>query len=149
MLKTIKLFFEKLTDDTNHSDIDHQHAIQLAVSVLLVEMMRIDGNVSELEKDTLKKSLDQKFELTDVEKNELMALANQELNQSIDYYQFTSVINQHFNKAQKVNMIEELWRVAFADGKLDAHEEHYIRKVNALIHVSHNDFMSAKHRART
>ena len=111
-------------------------------------MMRIDGHINDEEKLALKKSLDMKFDLTDTEKEELMSLANQELDQSIDYYQFTSIINQHFDKTKKIKMIEELWRVAFADGKLDSHEEHYIRKVNALIHVSHKDFMNAKHRVK-
>ncbi|PCI65306.1 MAG: hypothetical protein COB38_11415 [Gammaproteobacteria bacterium] len=148
MLKAIKIFFEKLSENPEQSEEDKQHAIHLAVSVLLVEMMRIDGHINDEEKIALKASLDNKFDLLDIEKEELMSLANQELDQSIDYYQFTSVINSHFDQQKKIKMIEELWRVAFADGKLDAHEEHYIRKVNALIHVSHKDFMSAKHRVR-
>ena len=148
MLKAIKLFFENLSDNSEQSDTDKQHAIQLAVSVLLVEMMRIDGEINGDEEIALKQSLNTKFNLTDAEKEELMALATQKLDQSIDYYQFTSVINRHFDQPKKIKMIEELWRVAFADGKLDAHEEHYIRKVNALIHVSHSDFMKAKHRAQ-
>ena len=148
MLKAIKIFFEKLSESPGQSETEKQHAIHLAVSVLLVEMMRIDGHISDEEKLALKKSLDMKFDLTDTEKEELMSLANQELDQSIDYYQFTSIINQHFDKTKKIKMIEELWRVAFADGKLDSHEEHYIRKVNALIHVSHKDFMNAKHRVK-
>lgn len=146
MLKAIKVFFDKLSENPEPSEADKQHAIHLAVAVLLVEMMRIDGNISNAEITALKKSLDTKFNLSDVEKEELMSLANQELDQAIDYYQFTSIINQHFDRSKKIKMIEELWRVAFSDGKLDSHEEHYIRKVNALIHVSHKDFMNAKHR---
>ncbi|MFT6732677.1 MAG: putative tellurite resistance protein B-like protein [Polaribacter sp.] len=148
MLKAIKIFFDRLSENPTHTEADVKHAIHLAVSVLLVEMMRIDGKVDTEEKVTLKKSLDGKFDLTNTEKEELMSLADQELDQSIDYYQFTSVINQHFDKPKKIRMIEELWRVAFADGVLDSHEEHYIRKVNALIHVSHKDFMNAKHRVK-
>ncbi len=148
MLKAIKIFFDHLSEKTEQSEADKQHAIHLAVAVLLVEMMRIDGHINDDEKCTLKESLDKKFDLTDIEKEELMFLANQELDHSIDYYQFTSVINQNFDKHRKIEMIEELWRVAFADGKLDSHEEHYIRKVNALIHVSHKDFMNAKHRVK-
>ncbi len=148
MLKAIKLFFDKLSENPEHSEEDKQHAIHLAVAVLLVEMMRIDGEINADEEIALKQSLNTKFNLTDVEKEELMSLASEELDQSIDYYQFTSIINQHFDKPNKIKMIEELWRVAFSDGKLDSHEEHYIRKINALIHVSHKDFMSAKHRVR-
>ena len=147
MLRAIKGFIKKISDAPQPNEANKQHVIHLAVSVLLVEMMRIDGDVSEEEKVALKKSLSQKFDVSDEEKDELMQLADQELNSSIDYYQFTSVINQYFTRDEKNKMIEELWRVAFADGQLDSHEEHYIRKINALIHVSHQDFIQAKHSA--
>jgi uncharacterized tellurite resistance protein B-like protein len=45
-------------------------------------------------------------------------------------------------------MIEQLWQVAFSDGQLDAHEEHFLRKIHSLLHVSHRDFMRTKHKAK-
>ena len=101
MLKAIKIFFEKLSENPEQSEADKQHAIHLAVSVLLVEMMRIDGHINDAEKKALKTSLDNKFDLSDLEKDDLMSLANQELDQSIDYYQFTSIINQHFDRQKR------------------------------------------------
>ena len=147
MLKTIKLFFENLAPEAKQSESDKQHAIHLAVSVLLVEMSRMDGKVSDIEMAHITSLLDKQFELTAQEKAEVMELAHEELDASIDYYQFTSVINQHFEQPQKIKMIEQLWQTAFVDGKLDAHEEHYLRKIHSLLHVPHSDFIKAKLRA--
>lgn len=148
MLQSIKRFFEQLAPKNEQTEQQKQHALHLAVSVLLVEMTRMDGQVCEQEKRHLNEVLDQQFQLSTQEKQELTDLASETLNDATDYYQFTSVINEHFEHPQKVQMIEQLWQVAFVDGKLDAHEEHYLRKIHSLLHVSHSDFMKTKHKAQ-
>ncbi|MBI3171641.1 MAG: TerB family tellurite resistance protein, partial [Hydrocarboniphaga effusa] len=40
-----------------------------------------------------------------------------------------------------------LWRVAYADGKLEANEEHLLRRLSDLLHLSHGDFIRARHAA--
>jgi len=147
MLKSIKSFFDNLAPVSEQSETDKQHAIQLAVSVLLVEMSRMDGEVSEEEMSHISQLLNQ-FDLNQEEKLELFALANEKLDHSTDYYQFTSVVNKQFDQTRKIEIIEQLWQVAYADGDLNAHEEHYLRKIHSLIHVSHKDFMRTKHRAK-
>jgi len=147
MLKSIKQFFDNLAPQASQTEAEKKHAIHLSVSVLLVEMSRMDGKVSDVELSHITNLLDKQFELTAQEKSEVMELAHEELDTSTDYYQFTSVINQHFEQSQKVKMIEQLWQTAFIDGKLDAHEEHYLRKIHSLLHVPHSDFIKAKLRA--
>jgi len=144
MLKTIKQFFEELAPKAVQTEQQKQHALHLAVSVLLVEMCRMDGKVSESEISQLHQLLEKQFQLSQQEKNEITELANQELDNSTDYYQFTSVINEHFDHPQKIKMIEYLWQVAYVDGKVDSHEEHYLRKIQSLLHVSHADFIKTK-----
>jgi len=82
--------------------------------------------------------------LSDTETNEILELAREEHADSIDYFQFTSLINQHYSAEQRIELIEKLWQVAFADHQLDKHEEHVIRRISDLIHVSHSDFMKTK-----
>ena len=147
MLKSIKTFFDKLAPVAEQTESEKLHALQLAVSVLLVEMSRMDGEVNEQEEKYIHGLLDQ-FDLSTEEKTEITVLANSKLNDATDYYQFTSIINGHFDQSQKIAMIEQLWQVAFSDGKLDAHEEHFLRKIHSLLHVSHRDFIRTKHRAK-
>ncbi len=146
MLANIKRFLEKLNPETPVDPAQQKHAIQLAVCVLLVEMGRVDGEMSKQEFAQLMQLIDQQFELSEQEKAELAELAQQKLEQATDYYQFTSVLNQHFSQAEKITVIENLWKIAFVDGKIDAHEEHYLRKIHSLLHVTHSQFMQAKHR---
>ncbi len=147
MLNTIKRFFDHLAPETGQTDEQKQHAIHLAVSVLFVEMIRMDGIVSAEENRHLQTLLGQKFSLSENEKQNLTELANEKLDDSVDYYQFTTVINEHFKHDEKVRMIEHLWQLAFIDGRIDAHEEHFLRKIHSLLHVTHTEFIKAKHRA--
>ena len=147
MIASIKRFFENLPKSNVQSEEDKQHAIHLAVSVLLVEMSLMDGKVTEAEISHINNLLSKHFELTEQEKKEVMELAHSELDESTDYFQFTSVINQNLEQTQKVKIIEHLWQIAFIDGNLDSHEEHYLRKVSSLLHVPHSDFIKSKLRA--
>jgi len=147
MLDAIKQFFEKLASPEKTTEQEKEHAIHLAVAVLLTEMMRIDDKITAEEKKHLNHLLDEQFALTKDEKQALIGIATQKLNESTDYYQFTSVINIHFDQTEKIKVIESLWQLAYVDGKLDAHEEHFIRKIHSLLHISHTDFMKAKHKA--
>jgi uncharacterized tellurite resistance protein B-like protein len=70
------------------------------------------------------------------------------MRQATDYYQFTSLINQRFTQAQKERVLESMWRVAYADAAIDAHEQHLMRKIAALLHVSDSAYIAAKLRAR-
>ena len=51
---------------------------------------------------------------------------------------------QEFNYEDKLDLIRNLWKVAYADGNLDKYEEHLLRKISDLIHVSHSDYINIK-----
>lgn len=63
---------------------------------------------------------------------------------SNDYFRYTSAMNDHFTHAQKIAVVEHMWLVAYADGDLDAHENHVISKVAGLLHVTHGEYIAAK-----
>jgi uncharacterized tellurite resistance protein B-like protein len=70
------------------------------------------------------------------------------MKQASDYFQFTSLINRHFTQEQKQRVIELMWRVAYSDASLSAHENHLMRKVADLLHITHGDYIAAKMRAQ-
>ena len=142
MLHTIKRFF-----DDNFSDnvkVDHEHALRLAMAALMIEVAESDYHDAPEERESLISIVKDSFDLSDTETNEILELAREEHADSIDYFQFTSLINQHYSAEQRIELIEKLWQVAFADHQLDKHEEHVIRRISDLIHVSHSDFMKTK-----
>lgn len=125
-----------------------QHALQVATAALLLEMMRMDSSITAAETASVTRTLQTRFGLVAAEVDTLMALAAEEARQATDYFQFTSLINRSFSAEQKVQVVEYLWQVAYADGHLDAHEQHFMRKIADLLYVSHADYVGAKQRAR-
>ncbi len=57
-------------------------------------------------------------------------------------------MNERYGQPERIALVRNLWRVAFADGDLDRHEEHLVRRVADLLHVRHSDFIRAKQEAR-
>lgn len=65
------------------------------------------------------------------------------------YFAPVSVIKRDLSPAQRVRLIEHLWRVAYADGRLDPYEDHYVRKIAHLLYVPNTQSMLARNRARS
>jgi uncharacterized tellurite resistance protein B-like protein len=145
MLNSIKAFFEeriaRRADDTVQSA---EHKARVAAAALLVEVVKADTDIGPDEKAAVLAAAQRKFGLEPGEAEALIALAEEESREAVDFYQFTSTINQAFGPEQKQRLIEELWRVALADDVIHRHEEYVIRKVADLIHVSHSAFIAAK-----
>jgi len=149
MIAGITNFFTKLIEPgANAAGPGSEHALHVATAALLLEMMRMDSSITAEETATVAAALQTQFDLDAEEVATLMALAEEEARQATDYFQFTSLINRNFSAGQKIRVVEYLWQVAFADGHLDAHEQHFMRKITDLLYVSHADYVAAKQRAR-
>jgi uncharacterized tellurite resistance protein B-like protein len=149
MLNLLKnLLTSFISPDANASPATLEHRLQLATAVLLVEVMRADPTINATERTATLAALRQKFALADDELNELVALAEQKAQGANDYFSFTSGMNEHFTQAQKIHVVELMWQVAYADGHLDANENHLISKIAGLLHVTHGEYIAAKLHAK-
>ena len=149
MIASIKEFFDQFIEPGIRADAAGSgQALQVATAALLLEMMRADDHLADEERAAIAASLRQQFDLDAAQFDSLIALAEQQARQATDYYQFTSLINKTCDAAQKVRIIENLWRVAMADGHLDAQELHLMRKLADLLYISRADYVAAKQRAR-
>jgi uncharacterized tellurite resistance protein B-like protein len=146
MLNSIRDFFDRHIA-TSPAAADESHAIQLATAALLVEVARIDSE-STPQRDAVRRAVRAKFDLADQEADRLIELAEAQMAQANDYFQFTSLVNRHFTQQQKLAIIELMWRVAYADAELSAHENHLMRKIGDLLHIPHGDYIAAKMRAQ-
>lgn len=147
MLRSLKDFLDSLSPRAEPAQ-SPEHRLHLAAAVLLVEVMRSDRQVSDNERTAALLALRQQFGLVEDEVARLAELAEQAARDAHDFYAFTSQINEAFDFEQKVRMIEDLWRVAYADAHLSADEHHVIRKIADLLHVPHGAYISAKMRAK-
>jgi uncharacterized tellurite resistance protein B-like protein len=141
---------KKLLDSSTPGDadaLDPRRKLELATAALLVEVMRSDG-IADTERRAVEDAVSRRFGLSEGEAQGLVAEAELEVREAVGYYPFTSLINRHFSADDKARVVELLWEVAWADATLSAHEQHVIRKVADLLHLSHAAYVSAKLRAR-
>jgi uncharacterized tellurite resistance protein B-like protein len=145
MLKTIKELFDTLTGQSDADSPEEQaRALKLACAVLLVEVNQADTAIDATERQIILTGLSQQFALNSDESGRLLELAAETAKGAYDYHRFTSIINDHFSQAKKIQIVESMWKVAYADGHLDADENHLISKVAGLLHVTHGEYIAAK-----
>jgi uncharacterized tellurite resistance protein B-like protein len=145
MILRVKRFFEKYFQPVE-TEVDVEQRLKLATTALLIEMMRADLETSEQEETRLREILATHFKLNHAEIENTLLQASKESNDAADYYRFTSVINEHYSQEQKIQLVEQLWQLAWADGHIDRFEEHLVRTLADLLHVPHVRFIQAKHR---
>jgi uncharacterized tellurite resistance protein B-like protein len=124
-----------------------EHARNLAVAALLVEVLRADYDVSAGERRQVLDSIQEVLGLESAECEALLASADWLVDGAHDLHQFTSQLNRTLSHVEKLQLLEQLWRVAQADEIVHRYEEHLIRRIADLLHVSHREFIVAKLRA--
>lgn len=150
VLDALKQFFSQKVSPAveGRAPEEREHALRLAAAALLFEVVRADGEIAEAERTVMRAALQSAFGLAEQEVDELASLAEQQSRQAISLYELTEQIDKELSDEAKKRIVELLWLVAFADGRKDAHEEHVVRRVAGLLHVTHPDFIEAKIRAR-
>lgn len=147
MLKSIRDFFERNLITAERVE-PSPHALELAAAALLIEVVRCDATISDDERAAVQEAVRAQFALPTDAAQALIRLAEDEVRQSNDLFQFTSLINRHFDQPQKIRMVELMWRAALADEHINAHEHHVMRRIAGLLHVTHGDYIAAKTRAQ-
>lgn len=148
MIKTFRNYFNEHIAVTKSSQKGlSKERLRLATAALLVEMARADFKVEPEELEAVRQAIQSALKLTVEETDELITLADEEARDMSSYFQFTTVINKNCTLTEKITIIEFMWVVALADGRLDNYEEHFIRKIANLIHVPGREIVTAKHRA--
>ena len=138
-------FFKKIFQNEESEDptIDDKTSTKACIALLL-ETSMADEILDESELIALKNTLQKDFQINEDEIDELIDLAKENVEDSTSLYEFTRDINDNFDAAERVKLIESMWKIAYADGNIDKYEEHIIRKVANLIYVAHSDFIKAK-----
>lgn len=142
MLSKLITWFEDVTGQVD--DQQPAHKVELAIAVLLYEIMRADGIFGAEEKQVYHKLLTQHFTLDAEELASLATLTEEQVEKATDFSQFTRVINDVCNAQEKRKILDGLWRLAYADDSLDPEEEYLIRKIADLLYIPHSQFIQSK-----
>ena len=117
-----------------------------AAAALLLEMTEADLEVTPEERQAVRRALAATFGLKGSEIDRLIREADAHLDRQVSFYPHVQTINALCEPDEKALIVEQMWRVAMADGDLDKYEEHYLRKLCQLLHVPHQTFIQARHK---
>ncbi len=148
MLSVLKKFLfeeeEQTSDNNYHSEKDDQKKLQIAACALFIELAKADGSFTDEENNFIINQMKQCFNLGEDYARELMELAEKRVKDSVSIYEFTGEINEHFSQEQKERLIENLWRLVFADEKMHAYEDHLMKKVSLTLNIEHKKLIEKK-----
>ncbi len=147
MINRIKSFFvdhHARTDTADrHHTVDEFH---LAAAALLVHAASVDAHFGDDERATIMRLIETRLELTPEEARALFDAAHQAADRSIQLHGFTHAVKNGFSYDERVGLIEMLWEVVYADGKLDEFESQLMRRIGGLIYVDDRDRGMARKR---
>ncbi|MCW8860567.1 MAG: TerB family tellurite resistance protein [Deltaproteobacteria bacterium] len=141
MLKRLLQVFATPTEQEATATVEK---IPLAAAVLLLEVAHTDGEFHHSEQALLGSLLKEHFSVTEEALEELLELADETRRNSHDLHQFTREINKNFSQSEKEQIIEAVWQLVYADGRLDHYEEALMRQLGSLIGLSHRQLIDAK-----
>ncbi len=123
--------------------------IHLAAGVLLLETAHVDEECTREEMAHVVDTLKAQFKLSHEYAEELINLACAERETALDLWQYTNQMNQYYSMEEKMQLMEAVWRIIFADGRLEAHEDHFAHKLANLLRLTHKQLIDAKLNARS
>jgi len=148
MLRAIKRVFDAAQGDTRDVPGHERRQLQVAVAVLLHEARRADYVEGDEESVTAELALVEIFGLERRESAALLEQGRARAQQLTSVYAPVTVVKREFSLPDRIRLVEHLWRVAFADGRLNLYEDHYVRKIAHLLYVPNTQSMLARNRAR-
>ena len=144
MIDRIKIFLRgSEPDGTGPSEAD---ATKLAAAALLVEAACMDGHFDGDERDAVCAALGAHFGLSDAEADTLIEQAEAAHHEATDLHRFTRAINDRYDHDDRLAVMEMLWEVVYADGRLHAYEANLIRRVGGLLHITDRERGEARKR---
>lgn len=109
---------------------------RLAAAALLIHVSMIDGMISPGEREELHTVLKREFSLDDAATDELIEAATQADREAVDLYSFTSLLNRSLDEDGRRRMVEMMWQIVFADGRMNEFEDNIVWRASDLLGIS-------------
>jgi uncharacterized tellurite resistance protein B-like protein len=123
-----------------------QDPLRVALAALLVEAAHSDDRFDETERGVISRLLESRLGLSRSDAQALLAVGESAASESAELFHFTRIINERLSFAERVELIEMLWEVAYADRVLDEYEDSLLRRVGGLIYVPDRERGMARQR---
>ena len=139
-----KVLIPEIEGNHNASHSTREKKIQVATCALFIELAKADDDFSEVERKKIISLMEDIFDIDEEYVEELVALSESKVNQSVSVYEFTTVINNNFDRNEKIDLLINLWRLVYVDDTLNQYEDGLMRKLGTLLNLEHSDLINAK-----
>lgn len=147
-------FFRDLLGEKEETQAEHyssdsisdhsEKKLQLATCALFLEVAQADEEFDPAEREKIISVMKEMFSLDEEEVRELIKQSDEYVQQSVSLYEFTDVVNTHFDKDERYKIIKNLWRIILTDEKINRYEEHFVRTITTNFKLEHRDMIAAK-----
>ena len=136
MKKFIEKLFRRKSSENKNEDLTSSSLIEEAVAVLLLRAANIDGKKDSKEIDAIKKLIIQQFDYDEQKTNALIASASDKEESSTDLFEWSKIINDHYDLDSKKIVFSMMCEIICADGLIDPFESNFIRRLSGLLYIS-------------
>jgi len=148
MIDILKSLFSADKESENEPIVFGDNDLRLAEAALMCHVIAADGKITQEETARMSSLLKEQYGLSDAEFEELFSAARKADLESVDLYRFTSLLKKHLDREQRIGIIEHLWEMVFADGKMHEFEDNVVWRAAQLLEVETQDRIAMKQRVR-
>ena len=142
MLMKMFSFFKKNIKEPEKEQSSFE--IELTASVLAYELARSDGEITHDELSILMDEIESIANKVGKDKEEIFKIIKIYSEDSVSFHEFVEDINKNYSKEEKLNLLKFMWKIAYADKKLDVDEERLIRRMADLIMIKDVEVLKLK-----
>jgi uncharacterized tellurite resistance protein B-like protein len=147
MLEKLREFIADVVSPGSQSQQFDDTGYRLAATALMIHLISLDGEPSAVEQAKLHSLIETRFGLDPGTADRLIAAATLVEGEAVDLYHFTSVIMRAVDEPGRLRIIEMMWELVFADGKVSEFEENVVWRAADLLGVSSRDRIELKRRS--
>jgi len=146
MIDSIRAWINGSRPDGDEKTGRPRDELQLALTALLIEAAYSDDHFDQAERTIIAHLIERRFNLSASDVYALLAAGEAAASESAELFHFTRIINERLSPEGRVELVEMLWEVAYADGVLDEYEDSLLRRVGGLIYVPDRERGMARQR---
>jgi uncharacterized tellurite resistance protein B-like protein len=135
MIEGIRAWISGSRDDNGGRNGRSRDELQIALAALLIEAAYSDDHFDQAERATIVRLLERRFNLSASDARALLVSGEAAATEAAELFHFTRTINERLSPGERVELVEMLWEVAYADGVLDEYEDSLLRRVGGLVYV--------------
>jgi uncharacterized tellurite resistance protein B-like protein len=135
MIDSIRAWISRSGSDGQNTSDPARRELELALTALLIEAAYSDDHFDRRERAVIARLIERRFNLSPLDVRTLLATGEAAATESVELFHFTRIINARLSFEERVELIEMMWEVAYADRVLDEYEDSLLRRVGGLIYV--------------